>query len=106
MIEQVLKTVLSAEEQAREIRLDAEKRAEEIRSAADARAREIGRESVKNAKARRSNRLYQAGLEAEKEYRAALSENAAENDKLVAGYGSRVNALSSEICGRIKDGDC
>ena len=104
MIENVLKSVLTAEQKAEEIKTDANNKASEITSNAYKKAEQIALESETVIKKDRLTIIQNAEKQAEDEYAQAIKTANANVEALKREKQGQVESLAKEIARRIIDG--
>lgn len=106
MTEEIIRSIAEAESKAVEIRNRASEEAAATAARAEIRAAEIEKSSEEVCKAYRETQLKAAEADAEKEYRAALSEKGEEARRYAERLLEGTDIFVSRIVGRITRGDC
>ena len=104
-MEDIIKSITEAEQQAAEIRLKAGERAAEIIAAASARAAEIAQRTEAECKIMREVQINRAVEDAQSAYDKAVAESATAARKYAGAVLKSADGAVNEILGRITGGD-
>ncbi|MGN0808138.1 MAG: hypothetical protein ACI4MN_06820 [Candidatus Coproplasma sp.] len=104
-MEEIIKSIIEAEEHAEEIKAQALSHAAEIAENAQVRAAEIEKESAEECKKFRENALKKAQAEAQAKYDAEIAEAHNDAKKFVAEHLERCELQIKEIVRRVSDGN-
>ncbi|MCI9562068.1 MAG: hypothetical protein HFK03_06270 [Clostridia bacterium] len=104
-MEDIIKSITEAEQQAAEIRLKAGERAAEIIAAASARAAEIAQRTEAECKIMREVQINRAVEDAQSAYDKAVAESATAAKKYADAVLKTADGAVNEILGRITGGN-
>lgn len=105
MIEEMLKKIREAEENADSVRADADEKSREIRSKADADYARVVEEAKRNARAKRESEISSVRAFVATKSATEIEEARIAGDKTVMDNESRAVELANELYGRILNGD-
>ena len=106
MIEEILKKVAEAEKNAENIKSESEAVAREIRANADKKAKEEKEIAFLNARVKKADKFLSAKNACSQHFGTTLEPAAPEPHKYKTEKSGKVEELSEDLFGRIRNGDC
>ena len=106
MIEEILKKVAEAEKKADNIKSESEAVAREIRANADKKAKEGKEIAFLNARVKKNDEVLSAKKTCLEHFGKTIGVAKAEAEKLKEEKSGKVEELSEDLFGRIRNGDC
>ena len=106
MIEEILKKVAEAEKNADNIKSESEAVAREIRTNADKKAKEEKEVAFLNARVKKADEVMSAKNACAEHFGKTLETAKADAEKYKSEKSGKVEELSEDLFGRIKNGDC
>ena len=106
MIEEILEKVAEAEKNAENIKSESEAVAREIRANADKKAKEEKEIAFLNARVKKADKVLSAKNACSQHFGKTLETAEAEAEKYKTEKSGKVEELSEDLFGRIRNGDC
>lgn len=104
-MEEILDTIIKAEQEAEQIKNSARLRAAEIIEKAEKRAAEIEKKSVEECKLLKEKKIAEAQKKAQADYESELAEKSAQAKEYADGVLKKCAAVADKIVGGIVRGD-